>query len=70
MILNSDALKKDQRADSIASYHVTVTVRSHELGERIVKSYPGYASGYLSYVVVEDISRKGAMDDVRYPHLP
>ncbi|KAJ4289364.1 methylglyoxal reductase (NADPH-dependent) gre2 [Collariella sp. IMI 366227] len=45
-------------------FEVVVTARSHEKGQRIVKSIDGNTSGKrVSYVVVEDIAKDGAFDD-------
>lgn len=41
-----------------------VTVRSEEKGQRILDSYQGASRENVSYVVVDDISKDGAFDEV------
>ncbi|KAL2128315.1 hypothetical protein VTI74DRAFT_9356 [Chaetomium olivicolor] len=44
-------------------FEVVVTVRSHEKGQRIVKSIDEARGKQASYVVVEDIAKDGAFDE-------
>ena len=46
---------------------VVVTVRSEQLGEKILEKHQSIASGKLEYVVIEDITIAGAMNKVRLP---
>ncbi|KAL2163889.1 hypothetical protein VTH06DRAFT_3101 [Thermothelomyces fergusii] len=46
------------------SFDVVVTVRSHEKGQRILGSVDEERRKRVSYVVVEDIAKKGAFDEV------
>ena len=43
---------------------VVVTVRSEQLGEKILEKYQSIAAKRLQYVVVEDITVARAMDKV------
>ncbi|KAL2173088.1 uncharacterized protein P884DRAFT_288300 [Thermothelomyces heterothallicus CBS 202.75] len=45
-------------------FDVVVTVRSREKGQRIIKSIDEKQRKRVSYVVVEDIAKKGAFDEV------
>jgi len=45
-------------------FDVVVTARSAEKGQRIVDSCRGDTGRYVSYVVVEDITKDGAFDEV------
>jgi nucleoside-diphosphate-sugar epimerase len=49
-------------------FDVVVTVRSEEKGQRIVKSIDETQGKQVSFVVVEDIAREGAFDQVSRPH--
>lgn len=46
------------------SFDVVVTVRSEEKGQRIVKSIDETQGKQVSFVVVEDIAKEGAFDQV------
>lgn len=46
---------------------VVVTVRSEQLGEKILEKHQSIAPKKLQYVVVEDITSAGAMDKVCFP---
>ncbi|KAL2020612.1 hypothetical protein VTK56DRAFT_8102 [Thermocarpiscus australiensis] len=48
-------------------FQVVVTVRSQEKGQRIIKSIDQKLSTRVSFVVVDDIAKEGAFDEVRSP---
>ena len=45
-----------------------VTVRSEEKGKRILDNHPNVPKEKLSYVIVEDVAKEGAFDEVSSPH--
>jgi hypothetical protein len=45
-------------------FAVVVTVRSEEKGQRILDSHPRTPKEKLSFVIVEDIAKDGAFDEV------
>lgn len=45
---------------------VVVTVRSKQLGEKILEKHQSVTPQQLQYVIVEDITAAGAMDKVRF----
>lgn len=49
------------RADKYRSFEVVVTVRSEEKGRRILDAHP---RAKLSFVIVEDVAKDGAFDEV------
>lgn len=51
----------------MGSFEVVVTARSYEKGQRIVESIDKIHGKRVSYVVVEDIAKEGAFDEVRSP---
>lgn len=53
------------RANSY-SYAVVTTVRSTLKGDQILAAHPGVSKEQLSYVVVPDIAKEGAFDQVIY----
>lgn len=44
-----------------------MTVRSDAKGQRILRSHPNTPKDTLSYVVVEDVAKEGAFDEVPRP---
>ena len=48
------------------SYDVVTTVRSEEKGQHILNDHPNVPKEKLSYVVVEDIAKDGAFDEVGF----
>ena len=46
-----------------------MTVRSEAKGRRIVDAYSDTSSGKLSFVVVEDIAKEGAFNEVSLDRL-
>lgn len=51
-------------SDPIVRYDVIFTVRSTAKGERIIKVHGTLSKDRLSYVIVEDIGKTGAYDQV------
>jgi hypothetical protein len=47
------------------SYDVVTTVRSHEKGQRILDAHSQIGNQRLSYVVVEDIAKEEAFNEVQ-----
>lgn len=45
-----------------------VTVRSEEKGRRILDNHPNVPKEKLSYVIVEDVAKEGAFDEVSLSH--
>lgn len=51
-------------ANRYHSFEVVTTVRSEEKGRRILDAHPNTPKEKLSYVIVEDIAKEGAFDEV------
>jgi hypothetical protein len=47
-----------------------VTVRSEEKGKQILKAHPDASKEKLSYVIVQDVAKDGAFDEVSIKLLP
>jgi hypothetical protein len=45
-------------------FEVVTTVRSQQKGDKILEAYPKLSREQLSYVIVEDIAKEGAFDEV------
>lgn len=50
--------------DNIYSHTVVTTVRSEAKGNQILAANSGVPKDKLSYVIVDDIAKDGAFDDV------
>ena len=46
-------------------FKTVTTVRSEAKGQRILDSHPNTPRENLSFVVVEDVAKEGAFDEVR-----
>lgn len=53
----------------ICRFEVVTTVRSQQKGDKILEAYPNLSRDKLSYVIVEDIAKEGAFDEVE-SHAP
>jgi hypothetical protein len=47
-----------------SSFDTVVTVRTEEKGKRIIEAHPNVPKEKLSYVIVKDVAKDGAFDDV------
>ena len=52
-------------AYTICRFEVVTTVRSTQKGDKILEAYPNFSKDKLSYVIVEDIAKEGAFDEVQ-----
>lgn len=47
-----------------------MTVRSEEKGKQILKAHPDASKEKLSYMIVQDVAKDGAFDEVSIKLLP
>lgn len=53
-----------------SSFDTVVTVRSEEKGKRIIEAHPDVSKEKLSYVIVNDVAKDGAFDEVSRTSCP